>query len=106
MIGRQPGRVQELLRKNSLDLRGIRVLVLDEADRMLDMGFEEPIREIIGKTPAKRQTLLFSATYPEGIRAIAARFLQTMKDYPPSQAPGSINLGKIEEQLRSNTGAR
>jgi ATP-independent RNA helicase DbpA len=71
-----PGRVQELLRKNSLDLRGIRVLVLDEADRMLDMGFEEPIREIIGKTPAKRQTLLFSATYPEGIRAIAARFLR------------------------------
>ncbi|QNP40546.1 ATP-dependent RNA helicase DbpA [Lysobacter solisilvae (ex Woo and Kim 2020)] len=71
-----PGRVQELLRKNSLDLRGIRVLVLDEADRMLDMGFEEPIREIVGKTPAKRQTLLFSATYPEEIRAITGRFLR------------------------------
>ena len=44
-----PGRVQELMRKNALHLRGVRTLVLDEADRMLDMGFEEPIREIVGK---------------------------------------------------------
>ena len=65
-----PGRVQELLRKKALDLRGVRVLVLDEADRMLDMGFEEPIREIVGKTPKQRQTLLFSATFPEAIREI------------------------------------
>ena len=72
-----PGRVQELLRKKILDLRGVRVLVLDEADRMLDMGFEEPIREIVGKTPKERQTLLFSATYPESIRAIAQALLRT-----------------------------
>ena len=65
-----PGRVQELLRKQALDLRGVRTLVLDEADRMLDMGFEEQIREIVGKTPKDRQTLLFSATYPDAIRAI------------------------------------
>lgn len=71
-----PGRVQELLRKKVLDPRGIRVLVLDEADRMLDMGFEEPIRDIVGKTPKNRQTLLFSATYPETIRAIAANLLR------------------------------
>jgi len=66
-----PGRVQELLRKQALDLRGVRVLVLDEADRMLDMGFEEPIREILGRTPKDRQTLLFSATYPDAIRTMA-----------------------------------
>src|SRR5687768_5334785 len=71
-----PGRVQELLRKRVLDLRDISVAVLDEADRMLDMGFEEPIREILGKTPSNRQTLLFSATYPESIRTIAARVMR------------------------------
>src|SRR5690606_27523521 len=64
-----PGRIQELLRKKHLHLAAARTLVLDEADRMLDMGFEEAIREIIGKLPDKRQTLLFSATFPQGIRA-------------------------------------
>ena len=49
-----PGRVQELLRKKALHLRGVRTLVLDEADRMLDMGFEEQIREVVGKTPKDR----------------------------------------------------
>ena len=71
-----PGRVQELLRKQALDLCGVRTLVLDEADRMLDMGFEEPIREIIGKTPRDRQTLLFSATYPDLIRDIARKHMR------------------------------
>src|SRR4249919_2657859 len=72
-----PGRVQELLRKQALDLRGVRTLVLDEADRMLDMGFEEPIREIIGKTPKDRQTLLFSATYPDAIREIGRKSMRS-----------------------------
>jgi ATP-independent RNA helicase DbpA len=66
-----PGRIQELMRKKALHLNGVRVLVLDEADRMLDMGFEEQIREILGRTPKTRQSLLFSATWPEAIRAIA-----------------------------------
>ncbi|PNS08312.1 ATP-dependent RNA helicase DbpA [Solilutibacter silvestris] len=65
-----PGRVQELMRKRVLDLRSVSVLVLDEADRMLDMGFEDAIREIAGKLPKTRQSLLFSATYPDAIRAI------------------------------------
>ena len=71
-----PGRVQEMLRKKVLHLAHVRTLVLDEADRMLDMGFEEPIREIVGKTPKQRQTLLFSATYPEQIRAIGRELLR------------------------------
>ena len=71
-----PGRVQEMLRKSVLHLAHVRTLVLDEADRMLDMGFEEPIREIVGKTPARRQSLLFSATYPAEIRAIGRDLLR------------------------------
>jgi ATP-independent RNA helicase DbpA len=69
-----PGRIRELLDKGALPLAALRVLVLDEADRMLDMGFEEDIRAILSATPAKRQTLLFSATYPEEIRALSRRF--------------------------------
>ena len=71
-----PGRLQELLRKKALHLRGVRTLVLDEADRMLDMGFEEPIKEIVGKLPKERQGLLFSATFPDGIRAMATAMLR------------------------------
>ena len=71
-----PGRIQELLRKKALHLDGVRTLVLDEADRMLDMGFEEPIKEIIGKTPKTRQGLLFSATFPDNIRAISNAMLR------------------------------
>ena len=71
-----PGRVQELARKRALNLGAVRTLVLDEADRMLDMGFEEPIREIVGRTPKERQTLLFSATYPDAIRDIARTLMR------------------------------
>lgn len=89
-----PGRVQELLRKQALDLRDIRTLVLDEADRMLDMGFEEPIREIISKTPKDRQTLLFSATYPDAIRAIARN---TMRDPQEVTVAGKADQAVIEQ---------
>ena len=71
-----PGRILEHLRKGTLKLDGLNHLVLDEADRMLDMGFVDSISEIIEQTPAKRQTLLFSATYPEGIEQLAARFMR------------------------------
>ncbi|WP_375740973.1 ATP-dependent RNA helicase DbpA [Pseudomonas boanensis] len=71
-----PGRVQEHLRKGTLVLDGLNTLVLDEADRMLDMGFYDSIAEIIGQTPAKRQTLLFSATYPAGIEQLAKTFMR------------------------------
>ncbi|MBK3749955.1 ATP-dependent RNA helicase DbpA [Stutzerimonas balearica] len=71
-----PGRVQEHLRKATLRLDGLNTLVLDEADRMLDMGFHDAIAEIVAQTPERRQTLLFSATYPEGVEQLAARFLR------------------------------
>lgn len=63
-----PGRVEDLIRCNSLRVRDVRMLVLDEADRMLDMGFSEQIAQIIDELPSRRQTLLFSATYPDSIR--------------------------------------
>jgi ATP-independent RNA helicase DbpA len=69
-----PGRLQEHLRKRSLRLSNLKVLVLDEADRMLDMGFEEVITEVISYAPTHRQTLLFSATYSGPIREISQKF--------------------------------
>ncbi len=68
-----PGRVQEHLKRGSLHGGGIKVLVLDEADRMLDMGFTEAIDDIIGRIAKHHQTLLFSATYPDEIRAVSRR---------------------------------
>jgi len=68
-----PGRVLKHLRKGTVELAGLQTLVLDEADRMLDMGFSDELDAILDYVPARRQTLLFSATYPEAIAAISDR---------------------------------
>ena len=67
-----PGRVDEHLRRESLGLQDLRILVLDEADRMLDMGFIDVVTDIVGACPRDRQTLLFSATFPDAIDELAA----------------------------------
>ena len=72
-----PGRVEEHLRKGTLKLNDLNCFVLDEADRMLDMGFQESLDNIISYMPEKRQTLLFSATFPEQIQSIAQRIMNT-----------------------------
>jgi ATP-independent RNA helicase DbpA len=69
-----PGRILDLLRKEALPLGAVTTLVLDEADRMLDMGFADDIRDIIERTPRQRQTLLFSATMPDAIRDFSRQF--------------------------------
>jgi ATP-independent RNA helicase DbpA len=69
-----PGRIKDHLRKETLSIARVNTLVLDEADRMLEMGFKEDIESIISDTPKTRQTLLFSATYPDDIQSISARF--------------------------------
>lgn len=69
-----PGRLQEHLRKRSLRLGNLKILVLDEADRMLDMGFEEAVSEVISYAPTHRQTLLFSATFADPIRDMSRKF--------------------------------
>ncbi|MEO6064507.1 MAG: DEAD/DEAH box helicase [Lysobacterales bacterium] len=71
-----PGRLLDHIARRGVDLDGIELLVLDEADRMLDMGFLPVIKRIIGLTPRSRQTLMFSATFPDEIKALAAQFLR------------------------------
>ena len=71
-----PGRLLDLEGQNHIDLSHVEILVLDEADRMLDMGFEEPVREIAGRCDRHRQTLLFSATFPDPIRELARQLLR------------------------------
>ena len=99
-----PGRIQELLRKKVLHLGSVRTLVLDEADRMLDMGFEEPIREITGKTPKDRQSLLFSATFTDAIRDIARNTLreplEVTVDAPQEQAVIEQRFVRIEPERK------
>lgn len=68
-----PGRILKHIEKETLHLDKVQTLVLDEADRMLDMGFYDDIMQIISQTANARQTLLFSATYPEGIKKISAK---------------------------------
>jgi ATP-dependent RNA helicase DeaD len=71
-----PGRVLDHLRRGTLRLDRVRCAVLDECDEMLSMGFQEDIEDILEKTPAERQTLLFSATVPEGIQRLSRRYLR------------------------------
>lgn len=75
-----PGRVLKHLTKTTLSLHKIQTLVLDEADRMLDMGFLDDIKSIISACPQRRQTLLFSATYPEEIKQLGKQFMQNPKE--------------------------
>jgi ATP-independent RNA helicase DbpA len=69
-----PGRVQDLIDKGALKLDGLQSVIVDEADRMLDMGFLDAIRRILESTPATRATWMFSATYPREVREISSRF--------------------------------
>ena len=71
-----PGRIEDHLKRNTLDVSQLNTLVLDEADRMLQMGFEESLNAVLAKVPDTRQTLLLSATYPEKIQQIAQRVMQ------------------------------
>jgi len=70
-----PGRVLDLVNQGELNLKQIQVLVLDEADRMLDLGFLPDVEKILARTPAERQTMLFSATMPDAILTLGRRYL-------------------------------
>ncbi|WP_435626723.1 ATP-dependent RNA helicase DbpA [Candidatus Ferrigenium straubiae] len=75
-----PGRIMDHMDRGTLNLEALNTLVLDEADRMLDMGFYDQIAWVARRCPAERQTLLFSATYPEGIARLARQFLRNPRE--------------------------
>ncbi|MBL8198427.1 MAG: ATP-dependent RNA helicase DbpA [Chromatiales bacterium] len=90
-----PGRILELLQKGALPLTAVRVLVLDEADRMLDMGFSEDIHAITAEIPRKRQTLLFSATYNDAVRAISHQFQRDALDVSVTATLSTEEVGQL-----------
>ncbi len=92
-----PGRLLDLINQGHCDLSGIEYLVLDEADRMLDMGFMPDIKRIISHLPGKRQTLLFSATMPDEIRKLAAALLH--KPVEATIAPQSPAVERIAQSV-------
>ena len=75
-----PGRIMDHMERGTLNLEALNTLVLDEADRMLDMGFVDDIAYVAKRCPAERQTLLFSATYPEGIARLARQFMRSPQE--------------------------
>jgi len=102
-----PGRVLDHLERKTLQLDGLKTLVLDEADRMLDMGFAQAVGEIVAKAPKSRQTLLFSATYPDQIKQIS-RSIQRQPvsvSVETEHRPGVIKqlFYQAKPQQRNNT---
>ncbi|WP_303292043.1 ATP-dependent RNA helicase DbpA [Marinobacter sp. SS5-14b] len=90
-----PGRVEDHLRKGTLALDQLKTLVLDEADRMLDMGFEEVMTSILSQTPSSRQTLLFSATWPAPIRTLSERFQVDPADVRVEAADSTATIEEL-----------
>jgi ATP-dependent RNA helicase RhlE len=91
-----PGRLLDLSEQRAVDLRSVQFFVLDEGDRMLDMGFIAPIRRIIKLLPAQRQNMMFSATYSEEIRELASRILRN--PVAVEVAPRNATAERVDQQ--------
>ncbi len=92
-----PGRLLDLVKTNAVRLDGVECLVLDEADRMLDMGFIHDIRKIVAKLPIRRQTLMFSATMPGAIAELAAHMLRD--PIKVAVAPVAATAERVEQRV-------
>ncbi len=92
-----PGRLLDHMRSGAINLAGVRSVVVDEADQMLDLGFIPAIRKIMRDIPARRQTLLFSATMPTAIQKLASDFLNNPVHI--SVAPGSKPIERIDQKV-------
>lgn len=90
-----PGRVQKHLDNASLSLIDLHTLILDEADRMLDMGFLDDMRHIISLCPKTRQTLLFSATFPSEIKTLSGEFMKTPQRVTVTEEPTEVDIEQI-----------
>ncbi len=97
-----PGRIEEHLRKANLNLDNLTTLVLDEADRMLDMGFQQALDDIISYMPIQRQTLLFSATYPAKIEQTAQRIMQSPVTVEVQDSHGRQSIVQTLYQVENN----
>jgi len=97
-----PGRLMDHLERGSLNLEALNTLVLDEADRMLDMGFFDDIATIAKQCPKQRQTLLFSATYPEGIAKISAAFMREPKEVKLLAAHAASKIRQLFFEVRED----
>lgn len=87
-----PGRLRDLIGHKHLDVGSIRVLALDEADQMLDLGFEEQVREILSYVPQQRQTLMFTATWPARVQQLAADLLRAPVQVKIGASTRTVNL--------------
>lgn len=92
-----PGRLLDMMNQGIISIEQIKILILDEADRMLDMGFIHDVKRIIAKTPAKKQTLLFSATMPPDIAGLAAKILKN--PFRIDITPVSSTVDTIDQYL-------
>ena len=92
-----PGRLLDLAGQGLVDLRGLEVFVLDEADRMLDMGFIHDVKRVIGLLPSRRQTLFFSATMPREAQELADRLL--VKPETVAVTPPSTTAERVEQEV-------
>jgi len=97
-----PGRLLDHLDRGGLQLDSLKTLVLDEADRMLDMGFMDDVAAIASRAPKTRQTLLFSATYPEGIQNLAKKFLREPREVTLAQRPSATQIRQRFYEVRED----
>ena len=101
-----PGRLLDHLERGTIDLAQLDVLVLDEADRMLDMGFVDAISSVVAKTPATRQTMLFSATFPAAIRTMSRHLQQKPTEITVDTAAPTAEITqiffKVQQQEKPN----
>ncbi len=97
-----PGRIMDHLERGSLKLEALNTLVLDEADRMLDMGFHDDIATVARQCPKERQTLLFSATYPEGVGKLAAAFMQKPQTVTLQEKPAATQIRQLFVEVRED----
>lgn len=92
-----PGRLNDLIKQKIIDISNVEIFILDEADRMLDMGFLNDVKKIIAKLPAKKQTLFFSATMPKEIRALTKTLLHDPINIEVT--PASTTVEKIDQTI-------